>query len=72
MKRPRRELIRLCLSSEGQLQWDRRQTAAGRGAYLCGKGCLGAAVKRRAFSRAFKGKAAPSSLVGLEAAMEKY
>jgi predicted RNA-binding protein YlxR (DUF448 family) len=29
----------------------------GRGAYLCGAGCLTAALKRKAFGRAFRGKA---------------
>jgi predicted RNA-binding protein YlxR (DUF448 family) len=33
---------------------DRPQTAPGRGAYLCGPGCLAAAIKKKAFYRAFK------------------
>lgn len=33
---------------------DTAQTAPGRGAYLCGPGCLTAAVKKKAFQRAFK------------------
>jgi predicted RNA-binding protein YlxR (DUF448 family) len=33
---------------------DRSQTAPGRGAYLCGPGCLTAATKKKAFHRAFK------------------
>lgn len=33
---------------------DRAQTAPGRGAYLCGPGCLKAALKRKAFQRALK------------------
>jgi predicted RNA-binding protein YlxR (DUF448 family) len=48
--------VRLCLSSEGELRWDRMQRAPGRGAYLCGRGCLAAAVKRRALVRAFRGR----------------
>jgi len=49
-------LRRLCLSSEGELTWDRDQRAPGRGAYLCGPGCLTAAVKRRSLGRAFRGR----------------
>ncbi|HET6980894.1 MAG TPA: YlxR family protein [Myxococcaceae bacterium] len=55
-RRPQRELRRLCLSSEGELQWDRSRRAPGRGAYLCGPGCLTAAVKRRSLGRAFRGR----------------
>ena len=33
---------------------DAKQVAPGRGAYLCGAGCLKAALKRRALGRAFK------------------
>ncbi|HVP60845.1 MAG TPA: YlxR family protein [Myxococcaceae bacterium] len=55
-KRPQRELKRLCLSSEGELLWDRDRRAPGRGAYLCGSGCLTAAVKRKSLGRAFRGQ----------------
>ncbi|HUM12441.1 MAG TPA: YlxR family protein [Myxococcaceae bacterium] len=55
-RRPQRELRRLCLSSEGELKWDRDRRAPGRGAYLCGPGCLTAAVKRRSLGRAFRGR----------------
>lgn len=55
-KRPKGELVRLVLSAEGQPGIDAKQRAPGRGAYLCGKGCLSAAVKRKAFQRAFRGK----------------
>ena len=54
-KRPKQALIRLVLSDEGQPQVDAAQTALGRGAYLCGAGCLTAAAKRKAFQRAFRG-----------------
>ena len=47
---------RLCLSSEGELSWDRDRRAPGRGAYLCGAGCLTAAVKRGSLGRAFRGR----------------
>ena len=72
MKRPKAVLIRLALSNEGELRVDRAQRRAGRGAYLCGKGCLASAVKRKAFSRAFRGRASTSSLAGLEAALDIF
>jgi hypothetical protein len=47
-------LHRLVLNEEHQPVCDTAQTAPGRGAYLCGPGCLAAATKRKAFQRAFK------------------
>ena len=47
-------LHRLVLDAQNQPLLDRTQAAPGRGAYLCGPGCLQAAVKRKAFQRAFK------------------
>lgn len=41
----------------------------GRGAYLCGAGCLKAAVKRKAFQRAFRGRMKELELERLEAAL---
>jgi hypothetical protein len=56
-------LHRLVLDAQHQPVLDRTQTAPGRGAYLCGPGCLKAASKKRAFHRAFKGafQQAPSN-----------
>ncbi len=68
-RRPKRTLIRLALMEEGRVRVDAQQTSPGRGAYLCGGGCLGAAAKRRAFQRAFRGKAA-LDLPFLEAALK--
>jgi uncharacterized protein len=47
-------LHRLVLDEQYQPVLDRTQAAPGRGAYLCGPGCLRAAVKRKAFHRAFQ------------------
>ncbi|MFT3841773.1 MAG: YlxR family protein [Myxococcaceae bacterium] len=58
-KRPKGSLLRLVLNKNHQLQIDGPQTAPGRGAYLCGKGCLKAAIKRKAFQRAFRGRVEP-------------
>ncbi len=55
-KRPKWSLRRLVLDQKHQLVLDTSQTAPGRGAYLCGEGCLKAAVKRKAFQRAFRGQ----------------
>jgi predicted RNA-binding protein YlxR (DUF448 family) len=68
-KRPKLELQRLCLSSEGAASWDRTRTGTGRGAYLCGVGCLKAAVQRKALVRAFRGRARVIDVSALEAAL---
>lgn len=57
IRRPQGELVRLGLSAEGGVAVDRPRRLPGRGAYLCGAGCLAAALKRKAFARAFRGKA---------------
>ncbi len=56
-KRPKRSLVRLCLGAGGVLSVDVAQVALGRGGYVCGEGCLKAADRRKAWARAFKGKA---------------
>jgi predicted RNA-binding protein YlxR (DUF448 family) len=53
-KQPKRLLHRLVLDERRHPVMDTAQTAPGRGAYLCGPGCLTAAVKKKAFQRAFK------------------
>lgn len=69
-KRAKSSLRRLVLTDEGQLTLDAPQVAPGRGAYVCGIGCLKAAAKRRAFQRAFRGKASALELTSLEAALQ--
>ena len=51
------ELTRVALDPQGEVVVDRERRLPGRGAYLCGAGCLTAALKRKAFGRAFRGKA---------------
>ncbi|WP_239470499.1 DUF448 domain-containing protein [Archangium violaceum] len=58
-RRVQEELTRLVVGPEGGVVVDRRRRLPGRGAYLCGVGCLAAAVKRKAFGRAFRGRAGP-------------
>lgn len=66
-KRPKKHLQRLCLSSEGIGGWDKTRTGTGRGAYLCGSGCLRAAVQRKALARAFRGRMRAVDVSALEA-----
>jgi hypothetical protein len=68
-KAPRGSLRRLVVDGAGQVVLDPGGSAAGRGAYLCGGGCLKAAAKRRAFQRAFKGTARMVDLEKLAAVL---
>ena len=62
-KRPKNELERYVLSAVGKVIRDPEKDLPGRGAYLCGnEDCLKAAIKRNAFSRAFRGRADISAL----------
>lgn len=69
-KQPKSLLHRLVLDEQHQPVLDRTQTAPGRGAYLCGPGCLAAAVKRKALQRAFKKHVALDAVNDLEAALQ--
>ena len=52
--KPKRELIRVVRSPEGEISLDFRGKAPGRGAYLCpDPQCLKKAIKARALERAF-------------------
>ena len=52
--KPKRELIRVVRSPEGEISIDFRGKAPGRGAYLCkNSGCLEKAIKGKALERAF-------------------
>ena len=53
--RPKRELIRVVRSPEGEIALDFRGKNPGRGAYVCAKtDCLARAKKSRALERAFR------------------
>lgn len=69
-KQPKSLLHRLVLDEQHQPVLDRTQTAPGRGAYLCGPGCLAAAMKRKALQRAFKKHVALDAVNDLEAALQ--
>ena len=70
--RPKRELIRVVKSPEGEISLDFRGKKPGRGAYLCPeKKCLARAKKARALERAFEMQI-PEEVYGeLERQMEK-
>ena len=52
--KPKKELIRVVRSPEGEISLDFRGKANGRGAYICpNPDCLRKAVKARALERAF-------------------
>jgi hypothetical protein len=63
-------LTRVALDPEGAVVVDRERRLPGRGAYLCGAGCVTAALKRKAFGRAFRGKAGKVDPLKLEQAWE--
>lgn len=59
--RPKKELIRVVRSPEGEIKVDAVGKAPGRGAYLCpAGGCLEKAVKTRALDRALEQKVDPA------------
>ncbi|HEY8209213.1 MAG TPA: YlxR family protein [Myxococcaceae bacterium] len=68
-KAPRQELRRLVVNEVGEVAVDPKGRAPGRGAYLCGAGCLRAAAKRKAFGRAFRGSARQVDLEKLAAVL---
>lgn len=52
--KPKKELIRVVRSPEGEISLDFKGKASGRGAYVCpDSSCLKKAVKARALERAF-------------------
>ena len=69
--KPKRELIRVVRSPEGEVSLDRTGKANGRGAYLCRSAdCLRRAVKSKALSRAFGTEVPETVLSRLEKEME--
>lgn len=54
-KKPKRELIRVVRSPEGEVSFDITGRKAGRGVYICpDKACLLKAIKSKALSRALE------------------
>lgn len=70
--KPKRELIRVVRSPEGEISLDFRGKAPGRGAYLCpDPQCLKKAIKARALERAFSAQIPPEIYRRLEEEMER-
>ncbi|MBQ8868298.1 MAG: YlxR family protein [Oscillospiraceae bacterium] len=71
-KRPKRELIRVVRSPEGEVSFDITGRKAGRGVYLCNdKACLLKAIKSRALARALECEIPEEVYERLEGEMEK-
>ncbi|MBS1419568.1 MAG: DUF448 domain-containing protein [Clostridia bacterium] len=69
--KPKRELIRVVRSPEGEISLDFGGRANGRGAYVCPNGdCLRKAVKARALERAFSARIPPEVYERLQSEME--
>ena len=69
--KPKRELIRVVRSPEGEISLDFRGKSPGRGAYLCpNPQCLKKAVKARALERAFSAQIPEEIYARLEQEME--
>ena len=69
--RPKRELIRVVKSPEGDISIDFKGKKSGRGAYVChSQECLKKAVKSRALERAFGTPIPPEIYAALAAQME--
>ena len=70
--KPKKELIRVVRSPEGQVSLDFKGKLPGRGAYLCpDPACLARAKKSRALERAFSAQLPDEGWAGLEAQMKE-
>ncbi|MBR2304518.1 MAG: YlxR family protein [Ruminococcus sp.] len=66
--KPKKELVRVVKSKEGEISLDLTGKKAGRGAYICKKAeCLNLARKARRFEKSFSCKIEDSVYDGLEA-----
>lgn len=69
--KPKRELIRVVRSPEGEISLDFKGKASGRGAYVCpNPACLKKAVKARVLERAFSAQIPPEVYEKLDEEME--
>ena len=70
--KPKKELIRVVKSPEGQISLDFRGKLPGRGAYVCpDAACLASARKSKALERAFSMPLPPEVYEALEAQMKE-
>lgn len=71
--RGKKELVRIVHTADGQFALDPTGKSAGRGAYLCPDvACLGNAVKRKSFDRAFRQAVPRDALATLETGIREY
>ena len=69
--KPKKELIRVVRSPEGQISLDFKGKASGRGAYIChDPQCLKKAIKSKALERAFSTQIPPEIYDKLNEQME--
>ena len=69
--KPKKELIRVVRSPEGEISLDFKGKASGRGAYVCpDPRCLKKAIKASALERAFSAQIPPEIYERLESQME--
>ena len=69
--KPKKELIRVVRSPEGEISLDFKGKASGRGAYVCpDPRCLKKAIKARALERAFAAQIPQEIYERLESQME--
>ncbi len=69
--KPKRELVRVVRSPEGEVSLDFRGKASGRGAYVCrSEACLKKAVRTRALERALNAQIPEEIYQRLEKEME--
>lgn len=69
--KPKKELIRVVRSPEGEISIDFKGKKSGRGAYVChDPQCLKKAIKSKAFERAFSVKIPDEIYESLEGQME--
>ena len=69
--KPKKELIRVVRSPEGEISLDFKGKASGRGAYVCpDPRCLKKAIKARALERALSAQIPPEIYERLESQME--
>ena len=69
--KPKKELIRVVRSPEGEISLDFKGKASGRGAYVCpDPRCLKKAIKARALERAFSAQIPTEIYERLESQME--
>ncbi len=65
--RPKREMLRIVRTPDGQVEIDPTGKKAGRGAYLCPKAdCIRQAIRKKKLSKVFDAEISPSIIEELE------